>query len=75
MCQYYEESKHLPSIRNNETTAQRYCSYWADWSAEMTYLRQSLSNRAATVILSENGSKLAIKSARGRKEKDDKVCF
>lgn len=75
MCQYYEESKHLSSIWNNETTAQRYCSQWADWSAEMTYLTQSLSNGAATVILSQKGSNLAIKSARGRKEKDDKVCF
>lgn len=51
MCEYYEESKHLSSIWKNETTAQRYCSYWVDWSAETTYLRQSLSNRAATLSL------------------------
>lgn len=74
-----EEPKHLSPILNSETTAQRCCLNWVDWSAEMTYLRQSLSNRAATEqlrrILSEKGSNLTIKSARERKEKDEKFAF
>lgn len=70
-----EESKHLSSIVKNETTAQLYCLNWVDWSAEMTYLRQSLSNRAATEHLIRERQHLTIKSARERKEKDEKFAF
>lgn len=46
-----KKSKHLSSILSNEATAQHYCLNWVDWSAKMTYLRQSLSNRAITLYL------------------------